>query len=83
MSPTNVGFLQSPSEGQLMVVPTDGATTLNEAELSSAMVEAQMQGKPVSGVVSQTLGTRGYAVYQRAWGDFWGEFVRVAQTQGA
>jgi hypothetical protein len=81
--PSNVAFLQTPGEGQLMVVPTETAAALSEAELGSAMVDAQMQGRPVSSAVSEVLGQRGYAVYERAWGDFWGELVRVAPKQGA
>jgi hypothetical protein len=78
VSPSQVGFLQTPTEGQLMVVPSDRAAQLSPAEVQSTMLDAQMDGRPVKSAVSGLLAERGYAVYERAWGDFWSEFVRVA-----
>jgi hypothetical protein len=79
VSPSQVGFLQTPAEGQLMVVPSDRAAALSPAEVQSTMLDAQMDGRPVKSAVSGLLAERGYAVYERPWGDFWSEFVRVGQ----
>jgi hypothetical protein len=78
VKPSQVGFLQTPSEGQLMAVPSESATALEPTEVRSAMLDAQMEGRPVKSAVSDLLASRGYTVYERAWGDFCGEFVRVA-----
>lgn len=73
-------FLQSPTEGQLMVVRTAGARELDPAALGSEVVDAQMEGQPVSASVARRLGNEGYAVYERPWGNFEGDFVKVATT---
>jgi hypothetical protein len=78
VSHDSLSFLQTPGEGQLMVVPTEGAQAIDNARLSSAMVDAQMDGVPVGDAVSQTLSDSGYVVYQRGWGDYVGEFVQAA-----
>ncbi|MBI4954318.1 MAG: hypothetical protein HY908_20000, partial [Myxococcales bacterium] len=86
---SNVGsegltFLQSPSEGQLMVVPTRHAVPLDGAALEGSLVDAQMDGRPVGDAMSGALEEKGYLVYRRPAGDFWGELVRVAtKTAGA
>ena len=64
-----------------MVVPSQTAAPLNQSALSSSMVDAQMAGRPVQQALSDNLTQNGYAVYERPWGDFAGDFVRVAQSQ--
>ena len=59
-----------------MVVPGEAATTVSEAEISAAMVEAQMQGRPVKAAVGETLLKHGFTVYERAWGDYMSDFVK-------
>ena len=78
VSSTDVSFLQSPGDGQLMVVPTDTASALDSAKVSAAMVEGQMNGTNVSTSLAGSLQESGYAVYSRGWGDWVGEFVQVA-----
>jgi len=70
-SPT---FLQSPGEGQLLAIPTDGAQPLDSAKLQAMMVDAQMDGQPVSGAISEALNDSGYQVYTRGWGDWVSSF---------
>jgi hypothetical protein len=81
VSQAGPSVLQSPGDGQLLVMPTSGAEPLDEAQLSSLMVDAQMEGKPASQAIQSALGERGYEVYQRQWGDWLSPFVRqAAQT---
>lgn len=73
------GFLQSAKEGQMMVVATEGASPIDPQALSSKLVDAQMDGRPVAGALSGELETKGYAVYTREWGDYLGEMTRAGQ----
>lgn len=77
VNPRELGFLATPSEGQLMVIPTEAASHLDEALLSARIVDAQMQGASVDSAVSQALEESGYAVYTRGHGDYVGAFQRV------
>ncbi|MBI4701653.1 MAG: DcrB-related protein, partial [Deltaproteobacteria bacterium] len=70
VNPRGLSFLQSPSDGQIMVVPTDKAVPLDSAELDRRMVHAQMNGTPAKGALSDALGENGYAVYERPAGDY-------------
>ena len=73
-------FLQTPGEGQLMVLPNEGAGAIDQVKLQAAMVDAQMQGKPVSSAIADSLGQQGYEVYSRGWGDWFSEFVHTAES---
>lgn len=78
VGPQSVGFFQSPSEGQMMVIPTEQAAPLSEAMMTTHLVDAQLAGTPASSAVSDVLQANGYAVYQRPWGDWSGPFVQAA-----
>jgi hypothetical protein len=57
---------------------------IDQSALSQAMVDAQMEGKPVSSAISASLEQLGYAVYMRPWGDWYGDLLRtVASAVGA
>ncbi len=71
-------FLQSPGEGQLMAVPTATAQPVDAAQLSGTLVDAQMEGQPVSGAIAGSLTDKGYAVYERPTGDFISDMTRWA-----
>jgi hypothetical protein len=68
-------FLQSESEGTLMVWPDANPQMIDAPALELAMVEGQMQGTPVADSIAEELTGKGYAVYRREWGDWYGEFV--------
>jgi type VI secretion system secreted protein VgrG len=70
-------YLQTPAQGQLMVVPSEGAQPLDEARIRAAMVEAQMDGKPVTPAIARSLEEQGYTTYQRGWDDWWGALKRL------
>ncbi|MBW2456064.1 MAG: type VI secretion system tip protein VgrG [Deltaproteobacteria bacterium] len=74
-SPT---FLQSPGEGQLMAVPNANAQPVDAAALNESLVNAQMDGQPMSGAIASSLTDRGYTVYQRDTGDYTSELTRWA-----
>ncbi len=76
-SPT---FLQSPGEGQLMAVPNANAQPVEAASLNESLVDAQMDGKPMSGAIASSLTDQGYTVYQRDAGDFTSELTRWAAS---
>src|SRR5690606_36235788 len=69
-------LLQSPSDGQILVVPSAGAERVDRAALSAAMVEAQMEGAAAKQGMAEALADRGYTVYTRPWGDWKGPFVQ-------
>jgi hypothetical protein len=73
-------FLMSPGEGQLMTVPGESAQPLDQGVLSRSMVDAQMDGQPVSQALASTLDGMGYTVYQRPWGDWTGALVRFGSA---
>jgi hypothetical protein len=76
--PGGMSVLQTPQDGQLMVVASQSATPLEPDALTRAAVDAQMAGRPAAQGMSDALAQQGYAVYERPWGDFLGKFVRVA-----
>lgn len=71
-------LLQTPGDGQILVMPSAGAAGVDPDALSAAMVEAQMAGTGASAGIAEALAGRGYAVYTRAWGDWHGPFVQLA-----
>jgi len=80
----DLAFMQTPAEGQLMVLPSPGAQALDQSALTNAMVDAQMAGTPVGDAVAMSLQESGYTVYRREWGDWTGPFVQAAkQTASA
>lgn len=76
--PGQLGFLQSPAEGQRMIVPTERALALDPSAVNQHLVEAQLQGKAPAAAMNDLLDASGYAVYQRPWGDFAGPFEAVS-----
>jgi hypothetical protein len=62
----SLGFMQSPTEGQLMVVPTTDAVAPSPAVVEQAMVNAQMNGEPVEQAIAMTLNDHGFGVYHRS-----------------
>ncbi len=73
-------FLQSPGDGQLMVVPEPGARALDSMSMNAAIAEAQMTGQPVNKAVADALGQQGYTVYTREYGDYMGPFVQATEA---
>ncbi|APR86660.1 Rhs element Vgr protein [Minicystis rosea] len=71
-------FLQSPNEGQLMIVPTQGARPVAANLLSAQVVEHQMSGMPSSDAFAAVLKEHGYLVYERPWDSLSGEFIQKA-----
>ena len=71
--------LQSPGDGQLLVLPNDGVAPVDSAKLQGLMVDAQMQGKPVDSAITSALEGEGYSVYKRSWGDWTGPFVEAGK----
>jgi hypothetical protein len=78
--PDEVSFLQSPSDGQLMMVPSDAAKPIDQAAFGSSVVDAQMAGNSQA-AMAQTLSDSGYVVYERGTGDWFGEFVKSAANR--
>lgn len=77
-----LGFLQSPHDGQMMVVRSAG-TKVDTAALQQAAVQAQMDGVPANQAMAQALEKQGHAVYQRPWGDWSGPLSRAAASAAA
>ncbi len=73
-------FLQSPGDGQLMVVPEQGARALDSASMNAAMAKAQLTGKPVNTAMAEALSAQGYTVYTREFGDYMGPFLQAAEA---
>lgn len=71
-------FLQSPSEGQLMVLRTQASVPISPSTLTSHVVEHQMNGMPSSDAFAAVLKDHGYAVYERPWDSTGGEFLQKA-----
>ncbi len=71
-------FLQSPTEGQLMIVPTQAAAPVSSDELQRELVDHQMDGVDSSDAFASSLSQRGYVVYERPWDSLDGEFVKKA-----
>jgi type VI secretion system secreted protein VgrG len=76
--PHGATFLQSPNEGQLMVVPTQAARPIPAHVLRAEVVEHQMSGMPSSDAYAAALKDHGYAVYERPWDSLSGEFLQKA-----
>ncbi len=74
-------LLQSPGDGQLLVMPDSGAQPVDPSRLSDMMVDAQMAGRPASTAIETELEHQGYRVYRRDYGDWMSEFVRQAEQQ--
>jgi hypothetical protein len=71
-------FLQSPSEGQLMIVRTQSSLPLSPSEVSSQVVDHQMNGLSSSDAFASVLKQKGYAVYERPWEGDRSEFLLKA-----
>jgi type VI secretion system secreted protein VgrG len=71
-------FLQSPNEGQLMVLRTRASVPISPSVLTSHVVEHQMEGMPSSDAFAAVLKEHGYAVYERPWESASGEFLQKA-----
>jgi F0F1-type ATP synthase membrane subunit b/b' len=63
-------LLQSPSEGQLLILRTEQAAPLSSQDFTSAFVEGQMDGLSSSDAFASALQSKGYLVYERPW-DSW------------
>jgi type VI secretion system secreted protein VgrG len=78
-SNTGATFLQSPSEGQLMVMRTQASMPLSPAALSTKVVDHQMNGLSSSDAFAGALRDHGYALYERPWDSEAGsEFLKKA-----
>jgi hypothetical protein len=77
-SPGQATFLQTPNEGQLMIVPTQAARPVAGPALSAQVVEHQMGGMPSSDAFAAALQDHGYAVYERPWDAVSGQFLQKA-----
>ncbi len=71
-------ILQSPGEGQLFVMKTQGAMPVSGGELEAHLVEAQMNGFSSNDAFVHTLTQKGYVVYERPWGELAEAFVKRA-----
>lgn len=78
VGPQQLAFLQSPAEGQRMVIPTERALALDPEIVKHQLVEAQLHGKAAGTAMNELLQSNGYTVYERAWGDYSGAFAKVA-----
>ncbi|MEM1032894.1 MAG: hypothetical protein AAGN82_21290, partial [Myxococcota bacterium] len=79
VSPETPSLLQSPSDGQLLVIPgPEAAGALSSEALSARVVAAQMEGHPATHGVAEVLGEQGFTVYTRAWDDWLGPFVEAS-----
>ncbi|MFO0590536.1 MAG: type VI secretion system tip protein TssI/VgrG [Polyangiaceae bacterium] len=63
-------LLQSPNEGQLLVLRTANAAPLDQTAFTNAFVDGQMDGLTSSDAFTQALMDKGYIVYERPW-DSW------------
>jgi hypothetical protein len=69
---------QSPGEGQLFVLKTQGALPLDGKEVSAHLVDAQMSGVHTTDAFIESLTQKGYVVYERPWGAAGEAFVKRA-----
>jgi len=69
-------IFQSPGEGQLFVMKTQGAMPVSGGELEAHLVEAQMNGFSSNDAFVHTLSQKGYVVYERPWGELAEAFVK-------
>jgi phage-related protein len=70
--------IQSPGEGQLFVVKTQGALPLDGKEVSAHLVDAQMSGVHTTDAFVESLTQKGYVVYERPWDALGEAFVKRA-----
>lgn len=77
-SPGGATIFQSPTEGQMFILKTQSASPLSAGELDAHLVEAQMNGFSSSDAFVHTLSQKGYAVYERPWGEMGEAFVKRA-----
>ncbi|HMY20782.1 MAG TPA: hypothetical protein PKA58_30870, partial [Polyangium sp.] len=77
-SPGGATIFQSPTEGQMFILKTQSASPLSATELDAHLVEAQMNGFSSSDAFVHTLSQKGYAVYERPWGEMGEAFVKRA-----
>jgi type VI secretion system secreted protein VgrG len=76
---TGATFLQSPSEGQLMVMRTQASTPLSPADISARVVDHQMNGLSSGDAFAGALRDHGYVLYERPWdSEAGGEFLKKA-----
>ena len=76
---TGATFLQSPSEGQLMVMRTQASLPLSPADISARVVDHQMNGLSAGDAFAGTLRDHGYVLYERPWdSEAGGEFLKKA-----
>lgn len=71
-------IFQSPGEGQMFILKTQGASPLSAGELDAHLIEAQMNGFSSNDAFVHTLTQKGYAVYERPWGEMGEAFVKRA-----
>ncbi len=71
-------LLQSPGEGQLLVVRTQQAAALSTEELTQTFVDGQMDGLTPSDAYTAALNKKGYLVYERPWDGFLVSFLKKA-----
>jgi type VI secretion system secreted protein VgrG len=69
---------QSPGEGQLFVMKTQGALPLDGREVSAQLVDAQMNGVGTNDAFAESLTQKGYVVYERPWRALGEAFVKRA-----
>jgi type VI secretion system secreted protein VgrG len=78
-SNTGATFLQSPSEGQLMVMRTQASLPLSPADISARVVDHQMNGLSTGDAFAGALRDHGYVLYERPWdSEAGGEFLKKA-----
>ena len=78
-SNTGATFLQSPSEGQLMVMRTQASMPISPAEMSARVVDHQMNGLSAGDAFAGALRDHGYVLYERPWdSELGGEFLKKA-----
>jgi type VI secretion system secreted protein VgrG len=76
---TGATFLQSPSEGQLMVMRTQASMPLSPADISAKIVDHQMNGLSAGDAFAGALRDHGYVLYERPWdSEAGGEFLKKA-----
>ena len=76
---TGATFLQSPSEGQLMVMRTQASMPLSPADISARVVDHQMNGLSAGDAFAGALRDHGYVLYERPWdSEAGGEFLKKA-----
>jgi len=63
-------LLQSPGEGQLLILRTQKAAALSSPDFTQAFVDGQMDGLSSSDAFAAALQQKGYLVYERPW-DSW------------